>query len=144
MTLAGMPELNKESLTAELARRYGIRMDEDDPALAMVALNRLALENAVKQLSEAIREGISELEDSMQRVDRRAGKLIAQEVTETAARVRAELQKDIDAAGLKAAHLVYQVDQAHKRPALIRWLAVGLTSAAALFGSGLWIGAHCF
>jgi Arc/MetJ-type ribon-helix-helix transcriptional regulator len=137
-----MPELNKETLTAELARRYGIRMDEDDPAFAMVALNCLALENAVKQLSEAIREGISELEDSMQRVDRRAGTVIAQEVTETAARVRAELQKDIDSAGLKAAHLVYQVDQAHKRPALIRWLAVGLVSAGALFASGLWIGAR--
>ena len=102
-----MPEIDIETLTAEMARRYGIQLGENDPALAMVALNRLALENAIEQLCEAIREGISELEVSMQNVNRRAGKIVAQEVIETATRIRAELQKDIDAAGLKAAHLVY-------------------------------------
>jgi len=137
-----MPEIDIETLTAEMARRYGIQLGENDPALAMVALNRLALENAIEQLCEAIREGISELEVSMQNVNRRAGKIVAQEVIETATRIRAELQKDIDAAGLKAAHLVYMVDQAHKRPTLIRWLAAGLVAAVALFAAGIWIGAH--
>jgi hypothetical protein len=137
-----MPEFNIETLTAEMARRYGIQFSEDDPALAMVALNGLALENAVEQLGEAIREGIRELEASMQNVNRRAGKVVAQEVIETATRMRAELQKDIDAAGLKAAHLVYRVDQAHRRPTLIRWSVAGLVSAVALFAAGIWIGAH--
>ena len=44
------------------------------------------------------------------------------------------MQKDIEAAGMKAAYLVYKVDQAHKRPAMIRWIAVGLLSAMVLVG----------
>ena len=138
-----MTELDKERLIGELARRYAIRMDENDPAIAIVALNRLVLENAMEELSGAVAQRIAEFEASVLKVEQRAGKLLALELAEAAARIRAELRNDIDGAGIKAAHLVYLVDQAHKRPTRVRWLSAGLMSAAALFLGGVWIGAHC-
>ena len=139
-----MAELDKGRLIGELARRYAVRMDDNDPAIAIVALNRLMLEHAMDELSEVVIRRIAEFETSVLKVEHRAGKLLSQEVCEAAARIRAELRKDIDGAGIKAAQLVYLVDQAHKRPARIRWLSAGLVSAAALLLAGVWIGAHCF
>jgi hypothetical protein len=63
-------------------------------------------------------------------------------VKEAGAQIRAELQKDIDAAGMKAAYLVYKVDQAHKRPALIRWITVGLSLAVVLLVFGFYVGRY--
>src|SRR2546426_6758206 len=138
-----MAELDKGRLIGELARRYAIRMDDNDPAIAIVALNHLMVEHAMEELSEAVARRIAEFETSVLKVEQRAGKLLALELAEAAARIRAELRNDIDGAGLKAAHLVYLVDQAHKRPARVRWLSAGFVSAAALFLAGIWIGAHC-
>jgi hypothetical protein len=139
-----MAELDKGRLIGELARRYAIRIDDNDPAIAIVALNRLMLEHAMEELSEVVIRRIVEFETSVLKVEHRAGKLLSQEVCEAAARIRAELRNDIDGAGIKAAHLVYMVDQAHKRPVRIRWLSAGLVSAVALLFAGVWIGAHCF
>jgi len=139
-----MAELDKGRLIGELAQRYAIRMDDNDPAIAIVVLNRLILEHAMEELSEAVVRRIAEFETSVLKVEHQAGRLLAKEVHETATRIRAELRNDIDGAGIKAAHLVYLVDQAHKRPASIRWLSAGLVSAVALLIAGVWIGAHCF
>jgi len=139
-----MAELDKGRLIGELARRYGIRMDDNDPAIAIVALNRLMLEQATEELSEAVARQMAEFEASVLKVEHQAGRLLAQDLCEAAARIRAELRNDIDGAGIKAAHLVYLVDQAHKRPARLRWLSVGLVSAVAILVAGIWIGAHCF
>ena len=139
-----MAELDTGRLIGELARRYAIRMDDNDPAIAIVALNRLMLEQATEELSEAVARRVAEFETSVLKVEQLAGNLLAQEVREATARIRAELRNDIDGAGIKAAHLVYLVDQAHKRPARLRWLSVGLVSAVAILVAGIWIGAHCF
>jgi type IV pilus biogenesis protein CpaD/CtpE len=140
-----MVELDKGRLIGELARRHAIRIDDNDPAIAIVALNCLMLEHAVEELSESVAKRIGEFERSVLKVEQRAGKLLALELSEAAARIRAELRNDIDAAGVKAARLVYLVDQAHKRPARARWwLSVGLVAAVALFAAGIWIGTHWF
>jgi type IV pilus biogenesis protein CpaD/CtpE len=135
-----MADLNIETLIGELTRRYGIRLDSSDPAIAIVVLNRLVLESASEELTESIARRLAQFEASMQKVEQRAGKLLAHEVSVAAACVRAELQNDIDAAGVKAAHLVYMVDQAHKRPVIIRWLVAGLVSAIGLLGIGFYAG----
>jgi len=48
-----MAELNIGTLIGELNRRYGIRLDSSDPAIAIVVLNRLVLENASEELTES-------------------------------------------------------------------------------------------
>jgi hypothetical protein len=136
-------DLNQGELIRELARRYSIRIDDNDPAVAIVALNQLVLEHAMDELGEAVGRRIAEFETSVLRVEHRAGNTLALELSEAATRLRAELRTDIDGAGFKAAHLVYLVDQAHKRPAVVRWLSAGLVSGAILFIAGVWIGAHC-
>ena len=137
-----MAELNIGNLVGELARRYGIRLDSGDPAIAIVVLNRLVLENASEELTDSIARRLAQFEASMQKVEQRAGKLLAHEVSAAAACVRAILQNDIDAAGVKAAHLVYLVDRAHKRPVIIRWLAAGLVTAIGLLGLGFCAGMY--
>ena len=54
--------------------------------------------------------------------------------------MQASLQSDIHVAGLKAREIVHQVNEAHRRPALIRWSAAGLLAGASLFGCGVWLG----
>ena len=54
--------------------------------------------------------------------------------------MRQGLQNDIHIAGLKAREFVHLVNEAHRRPALIRWSAVGLVAGALLFGGGVWLG----
>ena len=137
-----MAELNIGSLIEELARRYGIRLDSNDPAITIVILNQLVLENAIEEFMDAIDSRLAQFEAGAKKVEYQAGKLLAEKVSDAAACVRAALQKDIEGAGLKAAHLVYMVDQAHKRPAIIRWLAAGLVAAIGLLCVGFYIGMY--
>ena len=137
-----MADLNVETLIGELIRRYGIRLDSSDPAIAIVVLNRLVLESASEELTESVARRLAQFEASLQKVEQRAGKLLAHQVAEAAACVRAELQNDIDAAGVKAAHLVYMVDRAHKRPVITRWLAAGLVTAIGLLALGFCAGMY--
>jgi hypothetical protein len=138
-----MADLDKGRLIGELARRYAIRIDDNDPAIAIAALNSLMLEHMMEELAKAVTARITQFETAVLKVEQRAGKLLAHELSEAVPRIRAELHRDIDSAGIKAAHLVYLVDQAHKRPARIRWCSVGLVTAVALLIAGIWIGAHC-
>jgi hypothetical protein len=54
--------------------------------------------------------------------------------------MRLGLEGDIHVAGLKVRELVHLVNEAHRRPALIRWSAVGLVAGSLLFGGGVWLG----
>jgi hypothetical protein len=134
--------LDAKRLAAEVSTRSGIRVESSDPAFALVTLNQLVLEEVAKQLTDEIRSGIAEFSDGAQKTEKRAGKVLAQEVKEAAAELRREMQRDIESARLNAASMVGQVDQAHRRSGLVRWGAAGLISAVFLFICGLWIGAH--
>jgi hypothetical protein len=50
--------------------------------------------------------------------------------------MRQGVQNGIRLAGLKACEFVHLVNEAHRRPTLIRWPAVGLAAGALLFGGG--------
>ena len=39
-----MANIDRQRLIGEMASRYGIRLDEDDPVLAVISLNQLALD----------------------------------------------------------------------------------------------------
>jgi len=79
----------------------------------------------------------------MKRAEMRAGSMLAQMVKESAVKMREGLQGDIQITGLKAREYVHEVNQAHRRPAIVRWVSVGLVAAAAIFASGVWFG-PCF
>jgi hypothetical protein len=131
-----------KQLIAAVRARNGIRVEEDDPIFALVTLNELVLEQIARRVSDEITTRLVAFNVGMDKTERRAGSLLAQDVKEAGAQIRADLQKDIDAAGMKAAYLVYKVDQAHKRPALIRWITVGLSLAVVLLVFGFYVGMY--
>ena len=139
-----MPDENDSATTrrliAEVAARHSVFLKPDDPAIALVTMNRLILDDAMEAVQGQIRVTIAEFQASMQKAERRAGSMLAQEMRESAAEMQRGLQNDIHTAGLKAREIVHLVDEAHRRPALIRWSAVGLVAGALLFGGGLWLG----
>jgi hypothetical protein len=132
--------ITTQRLIAEVAARHGIFLKPDDPAIALVTMNRLILDDAMETVHGQIRVTIAEFQASMQKAERRAGNMLAQEVKESAAQMQRGLQNDIHTAGLKAREIVHLVNEAHRRPALIRWSAVGLVAGGLLFGGGLWLG----
>jgi hypothetical protein len=137
-----MAALNTKQLVGEVASRYGIRLDESDPAFVVVRLTQLVLEQTSHKLIERVAVERREFEASVQRVQYTAGRYVAQEFNEGAAALRREFEQDIASAGLKAAELVEKVHRAHTRATLIRWICVGLLSGFGLLAAGVWIGAH--
>jgi uncharacterized membrane protein YgdD (TMEM256/DUF423 family) len=139
-----MPDENDSTRTrrliAEVAARHNVFLKPDDPAIALVTMNRLILDDAMETVHEQIRVTIAEFHASMQKAERRAGSMLAKEVKESAAQMQRGLQNDLHTAGLKAREIVHLVNEAHRRRALIRWSAVGLVAGALLFGGGLWLG----
>ena len=71
------------------------------------------------------------------------GSMLAEKVKESAEKMREGLQSDIQTAGMRASEYVYRVNEAHRRPAIIRWASVGLVAAVAIFALGVWLG-PCF
>ena len=137
-----MMDVNR--LIGEVAARHGIKVQSWDPAFALVTLNELVLEDTARRLTEEVHSGIAEFTDAVQKTETRAGKILAQQVNEAAAELRREMQRDIEDARLRANEIVLDVHRAHRKPAVIRWGAAGLIAGLALFGSGLWFGAHYF
>ena len=137
-----MAALNTKRLVGEIASRYGIRLDENDPAFAIVRLNQLALEETSQDLIERMSVERREFETAVEKVQERAGRYVAAEFNEGAAALRRELQDDIARAGVRAVELVEQIHRAHSRAALIRWICAGLLAGLGLFAAGAWIGAR--
>lgn len=137
-----MRELDTKNLIAELGSKHCIRIDESDPALTIVALNRLVLEKSTEQITEQVRVAMREFEEAVGKVQRRAGHLMAEEFNDRVSALRNELQKDITLAGAKANEFVFRVEQANRQPIMFRWGAAGAISGLFLFVAGLWIGIH--
>ena len=133
-----MPDVKR--LISEVAAENGIRVEPDDPLFALVTINRMVLDEAIQRLQGQIQARIAEFNADMEKAERRAGSILAQKVRESAEQMRQGLQNDIHLAGLKAREFVHQVHEAHRRPPLIRWAAVGLIAGAILFGGGFWLG----
>jgi len=129
-----------QRLIAEVAARHKVFLKPDDPAIALVTMNQLILDDAMESVHRQIRATIAEFHASMQKAEKRAGSILAQGVQESAVQMKRGLQNDIHVAGLKAREIVHLVNEAHRRPALIRWSAVGLVAGALLFGGGVWLG----
>jgi type III secretory pathway component EscV len=132
--------IDTQRVIAEVAMRYDLLFKPDDPAFALITMNQLVLDDAIERVHEGIRETIAGFNASYQKAEKRAGSVLAQEVKQSAEQMRQGLQNDIHIAGLKAREYVHLVNEANRRPALIRWSAAGLIAGAFLFGSGVWVG----
>src|SRR5436309_15277670 len=69
--------IDAERLLSEALTKHGIRLDPHDPAIVLVTLNRLVLEDAVECVAADIRKATREYEEAANRVQGRLGAAIA-------------------------------------------------------------------
>ncbi len=67
-------------LMAEAIARHGVKLDAADPAMVIVTLNRLMLEDAVHEVADEIRRAASEFEAAGERLQKGVGTALAREV----------------------------------------------------------------
>lgn len=116
--------MDRKRIIGEVAARHGVRLDEDDPAMLLVTLTELMLEQARADFDETARRATTELIEAGERVQYLAGVASAK-----AAKVAAR-QEDTRAATGPASE---------KGMRLILYLA-GVISALVLFLAGIWMG----
>jgi hypothetical protein len=120
-------------LIGEVASRYGIRLDPDDPAFALVALNELALEDAVEKLVARMKMVATDLERSAESVGLRAGIAVAEQIRAATASVPVpqmlDAQREREPGPVTASRSV------------VLWISMGAVSGLFLFGLGLLVGA---
>ena len=92
-------EHDVNELIGKVAEQNGIRLDHDDPAFALVTLNELVLKTTADHLRREIQSTVDSFADSVQRLEARAGAVLAHEVTQATADVRRHLATDLHAAG---------------------------------------------
>ena len=118
----GMDATEIKRLAAEVSVQHGIRIDPDDPIMAVVTLNRLVLEATLADGVASVRKMAAELNDAAARLQVRAGSTVAQEVRECVAAIRSELQRDIGQARSGAAQLE-ELQRSQSRWSKVRWIA---------------------
>ena len=109
--------IDVERLLAEALTRHGIRLDPNDPAVVLVTLNRLVVEDVAKSVAADMRKVTREFEEAGNRLQTRVGAAIA-----TSLKVEA---------GSGSASVCW------RRRA---YLALGLGSGAGLFLTGIAVG----
>ncbi|HXJ38956.1 MAG TPA: hypothetical protein VNH18_06730, partial [Bryobacteraceae bacterium] len=129
-------------LAAEVSVQHGIRVDPDDPMMAVVTLNRLVFEEAGAQLLNRVQAAVRDFEIAADKVQVRAGSVLAQEVRDSGLAMRQEAKKMLEefrCAGLGGND---GIGRGHPAGGDRKWFVIGLAFALMLFATGVWIGAR--
>jgi hypothetical protein len=136
-----MATIDVKRLAAEVSVQHGIRLDPDDPIMAVVTLNQLVFEESVSVIVDRVASAVRELEQAADKVQARAGIVLAQQVRDCVASLRQEMRKDREAASTGRPTNSGALGEMLSMVAVRRWIAVGLVFAAGLFSAGVWLGA---
>ncbi len=129
-----LPAIDLKRLAAEVSAQHGIRIDPDDPMLAVVTLNRMVFEHAVTQVLQQMQAAARDFEVAVDKVQIRAGGILAQEVRECGVAMREEFAKT--SVARPAAGGIGEM-----RPRTVAgWFVVVSSFAVALFGFGVLVG----
>lgn len=138
-----MPEpptqIDLKRLAAEVSIQHGIRIDADDPMMAVVTLNRLVFEQAVAQVLDRVQSAVRDFETATEKVQVRAGGVLAQEVRECAATLRDEIVKVVGRVDSSISKSSASTNSASPVARTV-WLVVGLSLALILLAFGVWLG----
>ena len=132
------------AFAAKVFERHGIALKEDDPAFALVTLNELILRKLMGELLKDV-DGhmtarLAEFEQTMQRVEARGSKVLAQQVRESAGGLSATLQEEISGARLDVQRMIGEIRDRYRVGTLARWSVVTAVAALVAFGCGFWVG----
>lgn len=134
--------LDTKRLIAEVAARNGIRIDPDDPAFALVTLVQLVLEESSRQITDDVRASIAEFEQSMQKAETRAGKVLAERVKEAAHNFAVELQQTLIGSRPRGDIAAPPPPNHRRTRGAYRSIAILGAAGIAVFTVGVWIGLH--
>ena len=122
--------LDVQRLIGEVAAKNGIRLEPNDPAFALVTLNQLVLEETVSRLGENVSLMLAQFADSLNKTERRAGALLAQDAKNAALEIKTLLKSEAQP-GTDSAITSPQYKSA----------TLGLLPGLLLFGIGIALGA---
>jgi hypothetical protein len=128
--------MDVKRIIAEVAAQNGIRVEADDPVFALVTINKLVLEEALQRVADLVQKRTAEYLSAFDRCESMAGRTLAEDVRKAAEQIRRGMESDISAAGTRAREIVEQVNAANRRPLMIQWFVMGLSTAAGFFGLG--------
>ena len=131
-----MRQLDLKELAAKVSAEHRIRVDQDDPIMAVVTLNRLVLESATNEVVEEIRTATREFEQAVESVQVRAGSFLAERARDFVSVLRQEAARNV---GNSSIQVQERIGTAAKAIAQ-RWAVIGMLAGMALFGCGVWVG----
>ncbi len=132
--------LDLERITAEVAARHGMLVRQDDPAMLLVTMNEVVLQQVFGRIEARTEEIVAGMEAGLRSAQRQALGSIEKEARKAGIAVREEIQKDVDAGRLHARELIVELNRAYSRSAVRRWVAVGVIAASGLLVLGVGLG----
>lgn len=126
-------------LIGEVAARHGITLRSDDPAFALVTVNQLVLEQTMLDLIQRTQEMTAEFDRAGDRLQERAGRVLAGELRKAGAEIRIALKQDI-AAAMRSRQSAERRQQVASRSMVYCWLSLGMIGGLALLIIGILIG----
>jgi len=139
---AARTTIDLKRLAAEVSVQHGIRVDPDDPMMAVVTLNRLVFEQAVGQVLERVQESVRDFETAADKVQVRAGAALAQEVRDCGEAIKQEAEKALEEVRRVGTRRSADGAGVPSTSATQKWIVLGLALAISLFGLGVWVGAR--
>ena len=132
--------LDVKRITAEVAARHGMLLRPDDPAMLLVTMNEVVLQQVIGSIEARTEEIVAGIEAGFRSAQREALGSVEKEARKAGIVVREEIQKDIDAGRLHARELIVEIRRAYSRSAVRRWVAVGVIAASGLLVLGVGLG----
>jgi hypothetical protein len=132
--------LDLKRITAEVAARHGMLVRQDDPAMLLVTMNEVVLQQVVGSIEARTAKIVAGIEGGLRSIQYEASQNIEREARKAGIAVREEIQKDIDAGRLHARELIVELNRAYSRSAVRRWVAVGVIAASGLLVLGVSLG----
>ena len=132
--------LDLKRITAEVAARHGMLLRPDDPAMLLVTINEVVLQQVIGSIEIRVGQMVTDIEVGFRSAQREALGSVEREARKAGIAVREEIQKDIDAGRLHARELIVELNRAYTRAAVRRWVAIGMVAASGLLVLGIGLG----
>ena len=132
--------LDLKRITAEVAARHGMLVRPDDPAMLLVTMNEVVLEQVVENIEGRVEQIVAGIEAGFHSAQHEALGNVEKAARKAGMAVREEIQKDVEAGRLHARELIVELNSAYSRSAVRLWVAVGMVVAGGLLLLGLGLG----
>jgi hypothetical protein len=132
--------LDLKRITAKVAARHGMLVRPDDPAMLLVTMNEVVLEQVVENIEGRVEQIVAGIEVGFHSAQHEALGSVEKAARKAGMAVREEIQKDVEAGRLHARELIVELNSAYSRSAVRLWVAVGMVVAGGLLLLGLGLG----